>query len=164
MPIKTWMRPPRSLRENRAQCIRKFRSKNGRDHHCRVERVLQLGTWLGVGLDETGHDCRVSQGMDGGFREELPALSYHASRRAPFRTDCRSSYAAAQHAIHAAPGNAEALRDRSGPQRGPQLPDLRRVDADGAALVLAGGLRLGDTLALPLRAAALEAKLALVTR
>jgi hypothetical protein len=63
------------LHENGAQCIRKFLSKNGRNHHCRVERILQFGAWLGVGLDETGHGCQGSQGMDGGFHEELPALS-----------------------------------------------------------------------------------------
>ena len=43
------------------------------------------------------------------------------------------------------------LRDRRGTQLGPQLPDLRRVDADRAALVLARGLRLGDALALALQ-------------
>jgi hypothetical protein len=36
-------------------------------------------------------------------------------------------------------------------QLGPQLLDLRRVDADGAPFVFAGGLRLGDGLALPLQ-------------
>jgi hypothetical protein len=51
----------------------------------------------------------------------------------------------------AIPGNAEPLRDRSGTELGPQLPDLRRVDADGAAFVLASGLRLGDALVLPLQ-------------
>ena len=46
------------------------------------------------------------------------------------------------------PGDAEALRDRRWTQLGPQLLDMRHVDADGAPLVLAGGLRLGDALAL----------------
>ena len=49
------------------------------------------------------------------------------------------------------PGDAEALRDRGGTQLGPQSLDLRRVDADGAPFVFAGGLRLGDALALPLQ-------------
>jgi hypothetical protein len=31
------------------------------------------------------------------------------------------------------------------------LPDLRRVDADGSAFVFAGGLRLGDALALAIQ-------------
>ena len=53
-----------------------------------------------------------------------------------------------ERAVDRAPRDAEMLRDCSGAQRGPQLPDLRCIDADRASLVLAGGLRLGDALAL----------------
>ena len=38
-----------------------------------------------------------------------------------------SPVALRERAVDRTPGNAETLRDRSGTQRGPQLPDLRRV-------------------------------------
>jgi hypothetical protein len=37
-------------------------------------------------------------------------------------------------AVDRTPGDAETLRDRRGPQLGPQLPDLRRVDLMGRPL------------------------------
>ena len=58
---------------------------------------------------------------------------------------------APQQAIDRTPSDTETLRDRCGTQFGPQLPDLRRVDADGSALVFAGSLRFGDALALSLQ-------------
>src|SRR5271165_7655068 len=53
-----------------------------------------------------------------------------------------------ERAVDRTPGDAETLRDRSGTQRGPQLLDLCRINADRAAFVLAGGLRLRDAFAL----------------
>jgi hypothetical protein len=47
-----------------------------------------------------------------------------------------------ERAVDRAPGNAETLRDRSGTQRGPQLLDVRRIDADRAALDLPAAFAL----------------------
>ena len=52
-----------------------------------------------------------------------------------------------QRSVDRTPSDAETLRDRRGPQLGPQSPDLRRVDADRAPFVLPRSVRLGDALA-----------------
>ena len=56
-----------------------------------------------------------------------------------------------ERAVDRAPCDAEALRDRRRAKLARQSLDLRRVNADGASFVFAGGLRPGDALALPLQ-------------
>jgi hypothetical protein len=61
----------------------------------------------------------------------------------------QTGFTLCERSVDRARGNAETLRDRRGTQLGPQLPDLCRIDADRAAFVFTGGLRLGDALVQP---------------
>jgi hypothetical protein len=75
----------------------------------------------------------------------LAAPVRHADQPALLSAASRAGLS--EHAVDRTPSDAETLRDRRGSQFGPQLPNLRRIDADRAPLVFAGGLRLGDALA-----------------
>jgi hypothetical protein len=83
---------------------------------------------------------RTSRGnLRQGGRAEAIVTRTPSSARAPKRPSQPrgGTIALSERAVDRTWGNAETPRDRSGTQRGPQLLELRRLDADGAPAAFA---------------------------